>query len=196
VVQTRKTQGARKNHPAATAPAATCTDKQDFPSSLPSSSLISASTPLPEIAPDVTGDDIEDISKRPERQAREGFTTMLAQIVEESEFDEADRTIGNYEFRDKEWESWKAGLVRLDECDNEYDVGSDSDSDGIQSVATAGTKPQTGKSHKTKATRASRGSKRKHRDLDLDSDGDMDPDSESESEVESECVPSLDAKAA
>lgn len=172
VVPTRKTRSAGQNPSAETAPLTT-----------------------PETAPD---DDTEDIP-RPERRSREGFTAILTQIVEEAEFDEADKSIGNYECRDSEWESWKAGPAGYGD-EYEASFGSASDSDEAQSVATAATNtrftkpPLASERHasitkltklQTKATRTG-GSKRKHQDLDVDSNGDTEPDSEPE--VEGVCA--------
>ena len=187
MAQTRKTQGAHKNSPAETAPAPTSTHMTQ---SAEKSLSAEDKQDLPETASDSNA---EEVSKLPERRAQEGFTAMLAQIAEEPEFDEADRSIGNYDFHDEEWESWKAGPAKYED---EYEGGAGghgSKSDGTQSVATAtGTrtvrlppwrrnklsKPQTSK---PKAA----GVKRKHWDWDLNSDGNTEPDSESE--VESEC---------
>jgi hypothetical protein len=49
---------------------------------------------------------------------------MLAEIAEQPEFDDADRSIGNYDFHDEEWDSWKAGPV---ECEDEFDSEDDDD---------------------------------------------------------------------
>ena len=142
---------------------------------------------FPEPAPDDDTEVALSEPELPERQARMGFKAMLTQIAEDTEFDEADRTVGNYKFNDEEWESWKAGLY---EFEDESEVGSDSESDGTQtqSVATKQPKgrhskhserwPQT-QTRKGKAM-TRRGSKRKP---DLHSDTDT---SGSESEEEGE----------
>ena len=44
----------------------------------------------------------EVIAKLPERRSKEGFRAILHQIAEESEFDKADRSIGNYKPHNKE----------------------------------------------------------------------------------------------
>ena len=154
---------------------------------------------FPKLAPDDdTGEAFSSSEpKLPERRACMGFKAMLHQIAEDTEFDEADRTIGNNKFNDEEWESWKAGLY---EFEDESEFGSDSESDGtqIQSVATkqpegrhskhSERQPQTQtcKGKPGKAT-TQRGSKRKP---DLHSDTDT---SGSESEEEGERIVSLDA---
>jgi hypothetical protein len=185
VVPTRKSRGACKN-PAETAPAPTGTGTTQTADNSDRNLLAEDKQDFPETVPD---DNVEVKSMVPERRAREGFTALLAQIVEEPEFSDADRSIGNYQFQDEEWEKWKAGPG---EPKDEYEVGSDSD--GTQSVATTSTrfpeqplgrhasikklsKPQTGK---TKATGLTGGSKRKYLNLDLDSDSDTEPDPESE----------------
>ena len=144
-------------------------------------------------------------SRLPERQARAGFTTTLAKIVEleEPKVDEADRSIGNYEFHDEEWESWKAGPDNLN-YEDEYEVGtvgSGSDSDETQSLALTTASASTrfsklppgprrhtsiSKSFKPHAgkTKATGGSKRKRQDLDVNSDSDTESDSESDVEGE------------
>jgi hypothetical protein len=64
----------------------------------------------------------------PERPGRKRFTTLLAQIAEEPEFSEADRSIGNFELPEQEWENWKAGPGQLkDEYDSEEDSSEESD---------------------------------------------------------------------
>jgi hypothetical protein len=136
---------------------------------------------LPETAPE---NDIGVFSKLPERRAREGFMSLLSQIAEEPDFSEADRSIGMYDCRDEEWESWKTGPK---EYEDEYDSDVGSDSDGTRSIATRHasiskhSKLHTGKA---KAIVPTGGSKRKRLDLSehkLDRD-----DTESESEVEGE----------
>jgi hypothetical protein len=142
---------------------------------------------LPETVPD---ENIEAIPELPERQSREGFTvtTMLARIAEEPEINEADRSIGNYQLQDSEWESWKAGPGIHED---EYEV--ESESDEARSIATATTntrfvKPPVGRHEsinklskcQTGKTKATGGSKRKHQDLDIDLDADTDSDSELE----------------
>jgi hypothetical protein len=119
---------------------------------------------------------------------------MLAQIAEEPEFDEADRSIGNYEFHDEEWESWKVGP---DEYEDEYEDGSDSD--GTQSTRIP--KPSLGRHGNKKPSKPRKGKTKaatgrsKKRCQDLDSD-DTELDSGSESEVvEGEHVVSLDVRA-
>ena len=119
---------------------------------------------------------------------------MLAQIAEEPEFDEADRSIGNYNIQDNEWESWKAGPA---EYDDEYEVGLGSDSDGSHGTQSAATTAGTGFTRlppwrrnklskpQTVKTKAAGGLKRKHLDQNIDSESDTEPDSESE--MESEC---------
>jgi hypothetical protein len=128
----------------------------------------------------------------PERQARGRFTAMLAEIAEQPEFDDADRSIGNYDFHDEEWDSWKAGPV---ECEDEFDSEDESDnseSDETGSIVTmiranrAPTKPPSRQSSvdafskPANKLKAARGSKRKCKDLnhDLDGDSDLEPQSE------------------
>jgi hypothetical protein len=59
-----------------------------------------------ELVPDHSVNVIPSQTILPERPARERFTALLAKIVEEKpEIEEADRSIGNYEFHDEEWNS-------------------------------------------------------------------------------------------
>ena len=149
--------------------------------------------PQPDLTETESNSDMQVNSKRPERRAHEGFTAMLAQIAEEPEYSEADRSIGDYNFHNEEWELWKSGPER---CDDEYEVASASDSDDeTQSLATAATLAantrlppgrHTSKLSKSRISKT-KGSKRKHRDLDPDSDDDA--ESDSESAVEGECGP-------
>jgi hypothetical protein len=194
---TRKTRGARRKNPLAdAAPAPTKAGTMAHMTQGADNSLSDADKNLS--AEDEQDDNVNAVHKLPERRAREGFTAILAQIAEEPDFDEADRSIGHYAFHDEEWESWKAGPG---ERDDEYEVGGDSDSDGAQSNATtiAGTKlpvppwrrPSVSKppKHQIGKTKVAGGSKRKR--LYLDSDDDT--ESDSESDIESECVVFLDA---
>jgi hypothetical protein len=131
--------------------------------------------------------DIGSFPKLPERQARQGFMSLLSQIAEEPEFSEADRSIGVYECHDEEWESWKNGPK---EYEDEYDSDVGSDSDGTQSVATVVTAKlprgrhasisKLSKLHtsKAKAMAPTGGSKRKRRDLSEDRLDDAESESE------------------
>jgi hypothetical protein len=117
----------------------------------------------------------------PERQARERFTSLLAQIAEEPEFSEADRSIGNYQFQDEEWDSWtrSAGQVeREDEFDEDTESESESDEPEVTRTTTvkgrAASKPPSRsgalpKPNSNKSKVAGK-SKRKHKDLVTDSD--------------------------
>jgi hypothetical protein len=150
---------------------------------------------LPKPAPDNNN---EVTFRLPERRARKGFTAMLAQIAEELKFNKADKSIGNYEFPDLEWESWNVGP---DEYKDEYEVGPRSDSDHLnnaQSVAMTTTStrftksPLSGGQHasisklsklQTGKMKVTGGLKRKHQDV--NSDGETEPDS-TKSEVKCE----------
>ena len=135
--------------------------------------------------------DMQVNSKCPKRRAHKGFMAILAQIAKEPEYSEADRSIGDYNLHNEEWELWKSGPER---CDDEYEVASASDSDDeTQSLATAATlaanmrlppERHTSKLSKSQISKTKE-LKRKHRDLDPDSDDDA--ESDSESAVEGEC---------
>jgi hypothetical protein len=149
---------------------------------------------LAELAPDHGVNVIPNQTILPERAARERFTTLLAKIVEEEpEIEEADRSIGNYEFHDEEWDSWKAGPVELeDEFEDDVCDDSDSESDETRSIMSLMsatrtkasrtlTKPRSRHESSTKKPKAG-GKRRKHKDpspdLDSDSDGDSEPQRE------------------
>ena len=147
-----------------------------------------------ELVPDHGVDVVPSQSILPERSARQGFTALLAKIVEEEpEIEEADRSIGNYEFHDEEWDSWKAGPVEFeDEFEDDVCDDSNSESDETRSIMslmsatrTKGsrtlTKPRSRHASSTKKPKAG-GKKRKHKDpspdLDSDSDGGSEPQRE------------------
>jgi hypothetical protein len=131
----------------------------------------------------------------PERQARgrHGYSnTMLSQIVEEPEYGDADRTIGNREVPDEKWHNWKAGPVECeDEFESEDDISDESDSESdsesgeTKSIRSASRKKATRPLTKARSRQASstskskpRGSKRRQRDLsesESDNDGGSEP---------------------
>ena len=127
----------------------------------------------PEPAGTAPDDNVEAIPKFPERQSQGGFTTtMLARIAEEPEINEADRSIGDYQLHDSEWESWKAGPGIHED---EYEPEAKSESDSARSIVTATintrfVKPPLGRhesinklsKHQTGKTKAPGGSKRKY----------------------------------
>lgn len=76
----------------------------------------------------------------PERKAKAEFNAMLSQITEEPDFNEGDRTIGGYKWRNDEWETWKRGS---DEYDDEYEEDdSVGDDDGFETSTTVSTASQ------------------------------------------------------
>jgi len=95
MAQTRKTRGAHQNSPAETALAPTATHMMQDAETADKNLLAEDKKDFPDAASD---NSIEGVSKLSERRSWEGFITMLAQIVEEPEIDEADRSIGNYNF--------------------------------------------------------------------------------------------------
>lgn len=126
----------------------------------------------------------------PEKPGWKCFMKLLAQIAKEPEFSEGDRSTGNFELPDEEWEEWKA---RPGQHKDEYEE-EDSEESDTQSIVTATTtasrasKPPSGphvsvsvlpKPGNNKMKAAGR-SKRKHEDLDCGSDGDSEPEAESE----------------
>jgi hypothetical protein len=155
----------------------------------------------------------EEVSERPERQARKGVQRLLRRITEEPESDGADTPIGNYELRDEGCGSQGAGQVGLIESDSDNDYlaadGYDSSWTTGKGIATASTRVRkqplgrpgsTNNVPKPRAqanqTKAMGGSKRKYRDLELAStNGDTNFDLESEVELEGESKISLDAYA-
>jgi len=73
------------------------------------------------------------------RKAKAEFIAMLSKIAEEPDFNEADRTVGGYEWNNDDWEAWKRGS---DGYDGEYeeDDGVGDDDGGFEtstSVSTA-----------------------------------------------------------
>jgi hypothetical protein len=189
-VPTRTTRSTNKKIPAETAPAPTTATTNMAQDKNDSEDEQASQPPSPEKTPD---DDAEITSELPERRARVTFNTMLAQIVEQPEIEETDRSIGNYEFQDGEWDLWKAGL---DEHEDGSEIGYDSD--GGQSFTTATTKRPLGRHAsvdktsesglQTNKTKAKRVPKRKHLYQDFDSDNEL------ESEVEGKrAMISLDA---
>ncbi|KAF8229918.1 hypothetical protein L208DRAFT_1378718 [Tricholoma matsutake] len=93
---------------------------------------------------------------------------LLAQIAEEPEFSEVDRSIGNFELPEEEWEEWKAGPGQpKDEYDLEEEDSKESDTQSI-----VGMLPKPSKNKKKAAVLL----KRKHEDLDRGSDDDSEPE--------------------
>jgi len=124
----------------------------------------------------------------PERRARARFTTLLANITEEAEVLEADRSIGNYQFEDEEWDLWRAGPVERDDEFEEDDSDESDDSDGTKRTAgRAASKPPShvGAPSKPnpKKSKVAGKSKRKREDPDSDS-----ADSDSEQRESGECL--------
>ena len=75
-------------------------------------------------------------SARPKRNAKAEFMAMLSQIAEEPDFNEGDRTIGNYQWHDNEWQEWTLG-GKVD--GDEYEEDGMGDDDDLETSTTTST---------------------------------------------------------